>query len=100
MIIKKQRAAGMVEPDHAEKEAEIADAGGDEGFFCRRRRFRPVKPKTNEQVRGEADEFPADKKQQQAVGDKQAEHRRRKQTHEAEETGEILILPHVAEAED
>ena len=33
-IVEEQRAGLCVEPDHAEEEAEVSDAGGEEGFLC------------------------------------------------------------------
>ena len=57
-------------------------------------------PEPDEQIAGQADDFPADKKQEQAVGNDHAEHRRGEERHEAEEPHEIFIVRHVADAED
>ena len=46
------------------------------------------------------DEFPKHEKQQQTVRDDHAEHRAGKERQIREETGEILVVSHVADAED
>ena len=99
-VVKQQGARLGVEPDHAEQKGEIADARGDKRFFRRRRRARFVIPKTNEQIRGQPHQFPADKQQQQIIRNDHAQHRGGKQRQETEEAREILVLRHVAKAVD
>src|ERR1043166_7801988 len=100
MIIEEERAGFCIEPDHAEKECEVADPGGDECFFCRSRRARFMVPETDEQVRGESDQFPTDEKEQQAVCDDHPEHRRSEKGQKTEEPREVFVMSHVASAID
>ena len=99
-IVKKQRAGAAVEPEHAEEKSEVADARRDEGLLRRGGRARFVNPETDQQIRSEPDQFPADKKQEQAVGDDHAEHGGGKKREIREEAGEILVARHVAFAEN
>ena len=84
-VVEEQGAGGVVEPEEAEEEADVADARGDEGFFRGGGGGRFVEPEADEQIRSEADEFPADEEKQEAVGDEEAEHRGGEETEEAEE---------------
>jgi len=54
--------------------------------------------KADKQVGGEADQFPANEEQQQAVGDDHAEHGAGEQRQEREEPREIRVRRHVADA--
>ena len=89
-----------VEPDHAEEEAEVADAGGDEGFFGGGGGAGLCVPEADEEVGGEADDLPAHEEQEQAVGDDDAEHGPGEEREEAEEAGEVFVVRHVADAVD
>ena len=97
VIVEEQRAGLGEEPDHAEEEKDVADAGGEEGFFGRGRGGGPLIPEADEQIRGEADDFPGHEEQQHAVGDDHAQHGSRKEGEEAEEAGEVLVVGHVAD---
>ena len=99
-IVKKQCAAAIVEPEHSEKESDVADARGDERFLCRRRRARSLNPESDEQIGREPDQFPKHEEQEQAVRDNHAEHRGGEEREIREEAGEILVVRHVADAED
>ena len=59
-----------------------------------------MNPKSDEQIRGESDQFPTNEEQQQAVGDDHAEHRRGEKREISEEASEVLVPRHVADAED
>ena len=78
----------------------IADARGDERFLRRRRGARFVNPEADEQIGGEPDQFPADEEKKQAVGDDDAEHGGGEKREVGEEAGEILVVRHVADAEN
>ena len=99
-IVKEQCAAAAVEPEHSEEKSDVADARGDERFLCRGRRARFVNPESDQQIRREPDQFPADEEKQQAVRDDHAEHRGGEKREIGEEAGEILVVGHVADAED
>ena len=99
-VVEEQGAGLGVEPDHADEEAEVADAGGDEGFFRGGGGFGLGVPEADEEVGGEADDLPAHEEQQQAVGDDDAEHGSGEEGEEAEEAGEVLVVLHVAGAVD
>jgi hypothetical protein len=59
-----------------------------------------VKPEADEQVGGETNQLPANKQQQEAVGDQEAEHGGGKEAEKAEEPRKMRILFHVTETED
>ena len=99
-IIKQQSAAAAVKPDQPEEEADVADARGDERLLRRGRGAWFVNPKPDQEIRGKADQFPADEEQKQAVGDNDAEHRGSEEGEIREEAGEIFVLRHVADAKD
>ena len=88
------------EPDDAEEEEDVADAGGEEGFFggCCGGGF--LIPEADEQVGGEADQFPAHEQQKDAVGDDDAEHGSCEEREEAEEAGEVFVVGHVTDGVD
>ena len=75
IIVEEQRAAAVIEPEHAEEKSDVADARGDERFLRRCGRARFVNPEPNQQIRREPDQFPANEEQEQAVRDDHAEHR-------------------------
>src|SRR6266513_326198 len=58
VIVKEQRAAAVIKPEKPKKESHVTDARGDECFLRRGRGARPVDPKSDEQIRGEPDQFP------------------------------------------
>ena len=100
VVVEEQRAGLRKEPDDAEKKENIADARGDEGFFCGGRGGGLLIPEADEQIRGEADDLPAHEEQQQAVGDDDAEHGSGKEREEAEEAREVFVVGHVAHGVD
>src|SRR4051812_30528559 len=57
-------------------------------------------PKANQQIRSEANQLPADKKQKQTVGNDDTEHRCGEERQVREETAKILVPRHVANAEN
>ena len=99
-VVEEQGAGLGVEPDHAEEESEVADAGGDEGFLGGGGGFGLGVPEADEEVGGEADDLPAHEEQKQAVGDDHAEHGAGEEREKAEEAGEVLVVGHVADAVD
>ena len=99
-IVEKQRAAAPVKPEHAEKKSEIADARGDERFFRRGRGAGPIDPEADEEIGGESDQFPANKKKQQTVCDDDAEHRGGEKRKVCKKAGEVFVVGHVADAEN
>ncbi len=99
--VEEEEGAGLgVEPDHADEESEVADAGGDEGFFSGGRGGGVGVPEADEEVGGEADDLPAHEEEEQGVGDDDAEHGSGEEGEEAEEAGEVLVVLHVAGAVD
>ena len=75
VVIKEQRAAAVVEPEHPEEESDVADARGDKRLFRRGGGARVARIQNPiEQIRGEPDQFPANEEQEQTVRDDHAEH--------------------------
>ena len=100
VVVEQQCARFGVEPQHAEKKPEVANARDDERLFRRRGRARLVIPETNQQIRRQPDQLPANEEEQQAVGDDHTQHCGGEQRHEAKETSEVLVVRHVAHAVD
>ena len=59
-----------------------------------------MEPEADEQVGGEADQLPAHEEEEEAVGDDYAEHGSGEEREEAEEAREVLVVGHIANAED
>ncbi len=100
VVVEEQRAGLCVEPDHADEEAEVADAGGEEGFFGGCGGAGVGVPEADEEVGGEADDLPAHEEEEEGVGDEDAEHGSGEEGEEAEEAGEVFVVGHVADAVD
>src|SRR5215831_12182019 len=73
------------EQEHSQHEPEVAYAVDDEGFLARVRSGLFKKIETDEQVAGEADPLPSDKKQHVVGGQHQNEHEEHEQVQVAEE---------------
>ena len=69
--VKLERAEVGDEQEHGEQEAEVADAVDDEGLLAGVGGGVLVEVEADEQVRGEADAFPADEEQQEVLGEDQ-----------------------------
>src|SRR2546428_13397833 len=100
MIVKEECAAAAVEPKNAEEKSEVANACGDERFFCGGHCTRFMNPESDEQIRRESDEFPANEKQKQTVGNHYAEHGGGEKREIREKPSGILFAGPVADAED
>ena len=98
VVVEQERARLRVEPQDAQKKSEVANARDDKRLLRRRRGARFVIPETNQQIRRQPDQFPADEQQQQAVRDGQAEYRRGEQRHETEKPSEVVVVGHVPDA--
>src|SRR5262249_26319659 len=85
---------------HPEKKSHVANARSDECLLCGSRCTRFLNPKPNEQIRRKPDQFPKNEKEKETVRDDQPKHRAGEKRHIREEAGEILVLGHVADAED
>src|SRR5436190_17492792 len=90
----------MIQPKHAEKESEIADARSNKGFLRRGGGARTFDPEADQQIRSESNQFPANEKQEQAVCDDHSEHCAGKERKISEKAGEVFIARHVADAEN
>ena len=96
VVVEEQRAGLRKQPDDSKQKENIANARGDESFFCSSRSGGLLIPEADEQIRGEANDLPAHEEQQQAVGDDYAQHGSRKKREEAEEAREVFVVGHVA----
>src|ERR1035441_9704952 len=99
-IIEEQSARFCIEPDHADKKAQVADARSDEGFLRCGCGIWIVVPEADEEIGGEADDLPAHEEEEQAVGDNDAQHGSGKERQKAEEAREVFVVGHVADAVD
>src|SRR4029079_3458686 len=95
--------------DHAQAddEPEVPHAVGDERLHRGVGGVLLVEVETYEQVRAEANELPENKKEKQAVGEQEAEHRKTEQREVTKEAVELALMVnlvtvagHVADAED
>ena len=81
-----QRAEGGPDHQDAEQEAEVAEAVGDERLLAGVRRRGPFEPEADEQVAGDADQFPEDEQLDEIVGQHDAEHREGEQAQAGEDS--------------
>ena len=88
------------EQEHAEQEAEVADAVDDERLLAGDGVLGLVVPEADQQVGAEADAFPADEQQRQVVGQDQDQHREGEQVQVGEVAREVRVVPHVADGVD
>ncbi len=85
---------------HADQEAEVADAIDDEGLVARRRVGQVAEPEADQQIGTEPDALPADEHQQQVVAEHQQQHREAEQVHVGEEAPDAVVALHVADRVD
>src|SRR5262245_35880010 len=76
-------------------ESEVADAIRDEGFAGSIRGFLFVEVVTNQQIRTEADAFPADKHHHEIRAHHQHQHRKHEQAHVRKEAIEAGFAVHI-----
>src|SRR6266404_5037812 len=95
-----ERAEGFEEQEHAEHEAEVADAVDDESFFSRVRSGLAQEIKTDEQVAREADAFPSDEEQHVIGGEDEDEHEEHEEVEVGEETVVAALVGHIARRVD
>ncbi len=100
MLVHVQRAEGLVQHEHAEQETRVADAVGDEGLLAGARIGQVVEPEADQQVRGQADAFPADEQHQHRAAEHQQQHEEQEQVQVGEEAAEALVVRHVADRVD
>ena len=74
-----------VDQEHAEHEAPVADAVGDERLLAGVRRALLLVPVADQQIRAQADPFPADEHHQEVVAQDQHQHEEAEQVEIAEE---------------
>ena len=86
--------------EHAEEEAEVADAVDDEGFSAGVRGGFPVEVEADEQIGCEADAFPADEHQQVVLGEDQNSHEKEEEVEVAEVAPVAVFMGHVADGVD
>ena len=86
--------------EDAEREAEIADAVDDEGLDRGRVCRRALEPESDEQVRGEADAFPAEVELDEIVGRHQRQHGEGEHRQIGEEPRPVRVVRHVADGID
>ena len=80
-----ERAERRVQQEHAEQEAGVADAVGDEGLLAGARVGEVVEPEADQQVRGQPHAFPADEQHQQRAAEHQQQHEEQEQVQVREE---------------
>ena len=95
---KLERARHTNQNEHADQDAEVADAVDDEGLAAGCRIDAVLVPEADQQVRAEADALPTDEHDGQAAPENQDQHRGHEKVQEAHEPRVALVLPHVAEA--
>ena len=85
---------------HRDGKADVADAVDDERLLGRGGRRRLVLPEPDQQVRRQADAFPADVEAQVVVGEHQQQHRREEQVQIREKPTAVRVFGHVADRVD
>src|SRR5438477_2352031 len=99
-IVKEKRATAAVKPEQAKEKSQVADASGNERFFCRRCGAWSLNPKSNEQIGRQSNQLPADKQKKQAVRNNEPEHCTGEKRKVSEEAHEIFVAGHVTSAEE
>ena len=84
------------EKEHREKEAEVADAVDDEGFFAGVGGGVLLEVEADEEVGGEADAFPTDEQEEEARGEDEDEHEEHEEVEVGEEAPVAVFMRHVA----
>ena len=82
------------------EKSQVADASGNERFFCRRCSAWSLNPKPNEQIGRQANQLPADKQKKQTVRNNEPEHCTGEKRKISEKADEIFVAGHVTTAED
>ncbi len=96
--VKRDRAGGEEQREDAKREAEIADAVDDEGLDGGGIGAGFLEPEADQQIRGQADAFPAHVELHEVVGGHQHQHREGEQRQVGEEARAVRIVAHVADA--
>ncbi len=92
-----ERAEVADEEEHGEQEAEVADAVDDECLAAGVGGGGLLEVEADEQVRGEADAFPADEEQQEVGGEDQHQHEEHEEVEVGEEAPVAFFVRHVAD---
>ena len=95
-----QRAERLVEHEHAEQEAGVADAVGDEGLLAGARLVGVLEPEADQQIRREPHAFPADEQDQQRPAQHEHQHEEQEQVQVGEVAGVARVVLHVADRVD
>ena len=95
-LVHVERAERPVQQEHAEQEAGVADAVGDERLLAGARLVRILEPEADQQVRREAHAFPADEQHEQRAAEHQQQHEEQEQVEVREVARVALVLLHVA----
>jgi hypothetical protein len=95
-----ERAERRVEQEHAEQEAGVADAVGDERLLARGGLRRVLEPEADQQVRGEAHALPAHEEHEERAPQHQEQHEEEEQVQVREVARIRLVLAHVADRID
>ena len=93
-------AGGEVQDDHADQEADVAHAVGEEGLEGGVGVRLLLPPVADERERAEADQLPAHDHLQRVVGQDEEEHRGGEQAEEGEVVGVAAVAGHVVGGED
>ena len=91
-----QGAECLVEHEHAQEKAGIADAVGDKGLFARARLVGVLEPETDQQVGSEAHAFPSHEQDQQRPSQHERQHEEKEKVQVSEVAGVAGVLLHVA----
>ncbi len=85
------------EQEERERHRRVADRVHDERLLRGRHRLRPVVVEADQEVRGEADEAPADEQQQQVAAHHEHQHREDEEGHVGEVAALLVLALHVAD---
>src|SRR5690606_18526786 len=95
-----ERAREIGDAGDAKYEAEVSDAVDEEGLQIRENRGWTRVPEADEQIRDEADRFPAEEQLHEVVRHHEHQHREREQRNIGEESLITRIVVHVADRID
>jgi hypothetical protein len=96
-LLEVQRAGPLDDQEERERHRRVADRVHHEGLLRGGDRLRPLVPEADQQVRGEADEAPADEQHQQVAALDEQQHREDEDRHVGEVAPLLVVAVHVAD---
>jgi hypothetical protein len=95
-----ERAERLIEHEHPEQEARVADPVGDERLLAGARLVRVLEPEADQKIRREAHAFPADEEHEERPAEDQQQHEEQEEIQVREVARVALVVLHVSDRVD